>query len=125
MAGGRPTKYSLELLELAKSYIDNFEPTETELMPMICGLAMHMNISRDTIYDWASQEDKAEFSDIVDRVMEKQEAMLFAGGLSGNFNASITKLALTKHNYSDKQELSGNPDAPLVPILNVTTSDKS
>ena len=125
MRTGSPTKYTPELLELAAAYIDKFESTKEEMIPMVCWLAIAINVSRETIYAWVKDEDKKDFSDIVSRIMEKQELMLFNGGLSGEFNASITKLALTKHNYSDKQELSGNPDAPLVPILNVTTSNKS
>lgn len=121
---GRPTVYTDELLKEAHAYIDEFHPNETELIPMVAGLAVRLKISRKTIYEWAKDPKKKEFCDIVEEVMAKQEQMLFKGGLSGEFNASITKLALTKHDYSDKQELSGNPDAPLVPIINVTTSDK-
>lgn len=105
---GRPTKYTPELLELANDYIDNFEPSEDALIPMICGLAIHINIARSTVHQWVDDGDKPLFSDIVSRIMEKQEAMLFNGGLSGAFNASITKLALTKHGYTDKVESKGS-----------------
>jgi hypothetical protein len=124
MPAGRPTLYTPELLKEARAYIDNFEPSDTEIIPMVAGLAVRLRIARKTVYEWMKDEEKAEFCDIVEEIMAKQEQMLFKGGLSGEFNASITKLALTKHDYSDKQELSGNPDAPLVPILNVSTSSK-
>ncbi len=101
---GAPTKYSDEILVLARAYVDEFKPSDDELIPMVCGLALHLNLSRETIYAWSRDEDKQDFSDIVNVLMAKQEKMLFSGGLSGDFNASITKLALTKHNYSDKTD---------------------
>jgi len=125
MPAGRPTIYTPEFLELAHSYINDFKSTEDTPIPMIVGLAKHLGIARSTIYAWAEEEGKEEFSDILEEIMESQELILFAGGLTNKFNATMTKLGLTKHGYSDKQELSGNPDAPLVPILNVTTSNKS
>ncbi len=108
MPAGRPTKYTPELLELAHSYIDNFEPSETELIPMIAGLAYFLKISRDTVHTWVKEEGKEEFSDVVEQIMTKQEQMLFTGGLSSAMNASITKLALTKHGYTDKVESKGS-----------------
>ncbi len=101
---GAPTKYSDEILVLARAYVEEFQPSDDELIPMVCGLALHLNLSRETIYAWSRDEDKQDFSDIVNVLMAKQEKMLFSGGLSGDFNASITKLALTKHNYSDKTD---------------------
>ncbi len=104
MPAGRPTKYTPELLKLAHAYIDEFQPDETALIPMIAGLAYHLKISRDTVHTWAREKGKEEFSDLVEQIMTKQEQMLFTGGLSGAMNASITKLALTKHGYTDKTE---------------------
>ena len=37
--------------------------------------------------------------------MELQEDLLKEGGLIGDFNSTIAKLFLTKHGYSDKQEI--------------------
>ena len=48
--------------------------------------------------------------------------MLINGGLMGDFNASIAKVMMTKHGYSDKQEIdntssdgSMSPPQPLTP----------
>ena len=100
---GRPTKYNKDILVKALEYT-NTGYEEEEPFPTIAGLALALNIARDTVYDWAKQDDKGDFSDIVEDLMAKQEIKLLSGGIRGNFNASITKLALTKHNYSDKQE---------------------
>ncbi len=100
---GRPTIYTDELLIKAEEYLTDFQSQE-EVTPTVAGLSLYIGISRDTVYDWSSQPEKAEFSDIVSRLMAKQELLLVSNGLKGDFNASITKLALTKHNYSDKTE---------------------
>jgi len=100
---GRPTRYNKSILEKANSYISG-EYEKEEVIPTIAGLSLHLDISRDTVYDWSSQDDKREFSDIVSKLMAWQEVKLTNGGITGNFNASITKLMLTKHGYTDKQE---------------------
>lgn len=107
MPVGRPTKYNQELVDRAQAYVDDFTPDAKnplgEVVPTIAGLACVLKISRETIYDWSKCAEKRRFSDIVGEIMVKQEKMLFRGGLNGDYNASITKLALTKHGYSDKQ----------------------
>ena len=104
MAGGRPTKYSPKMLDKARLYIESFEADEKHPIPMIAGLAKHLKVAKSTIYLWAEDEDRHEFSDVLKQIMEEQEMMLIAGGLTNNFNAAITKLGLTKHGYSDKVE---------------------
>ena len=105
MAGGRPTKYTPELLIKAHEYVDGAWQDEGDAVPMIVGLALYCEISKDTVYEWMKHDDKAEFSDIAKRVEQMQEKNLARGGLSNEFNASITKLLLSKHGYSDKQEI--------------------
>lgn len=111
---GRPTKYNKEILEKAIAYLDGgYEALEP--VPTIAGLSLQLNIARETVYDWAKQDEKGDFSDIVSNLMAKQEMGLMAGGIRGEFNASITKLALTKHGYSDKQEMTGKGGKDLMP----------
>jgi hypothetical protein len=102
MAGGRPTKYTDELLAEARAYISDFQE-HGDLIPSLAGLACVVGLSRETINVWSNE--KPEFSDIVKDLLAKQERVLLNGGLSGAMNASITKLVLSKHNYSDKQEV--------------------
>lgn len=103
--GGRPTEYSEEKLDLARAYLDGGWELEGDVVPQIAGLALAMGVHRDTLYEWASHDDKPEFSDIFMRVKHMQERRLVSGGLSGDFNPAITKMLLTKHGYSDKQEI--------------------
>lgn len=98
---GRPTKYNNEILEKAKHYIANYKEFD-DVIPQIAGLALELGISRETVYDWAAQEEKKDFSDIVRDLLAGQERKLVNGGVSGDFNSPVTKMMLTKHGYSDK-----------------------
>ena len=100
---GRPTKYNAKIISKAKDYLENYEQYE-EVIPSIEGLACHLHIARDTIYDWSKQDDKREFSDIVGDILSKQAKVLMNKGLVGDFNSVIAKLIMHKHGYSDKQE---------------------
>lgn len=106
MPGGRPTKYTPELLVKAHAYVDNDEDGGWEffgdLIPSHAGLAVTIEISRDTLYDWGADPKKEEFSDILAKCNITQERKLLNGGLGGDFNPQITKLALGKQGYSDK-----------------------
>jgi hypothetical protein len=110
--GGRPTKLTPELIAKANDYIQGGYLID-ELVPTIAGLGVFLDIRRSTVYEWA--KESKEFSDILDRVMQKQEKGLLKGGIEGTYNSTITKLMLTKHNYSDKQEtaLTGADGGPV------------
>ena len=104
MAGGRPTTYDDEVLAKARLYLEKYEE-DGELVPTIAGLAGYIKRSRSVIYKWEQEKVHAEFIDILEEIKECQEKKLIKGGLSSNFNAVITKMMLTKHGYSDKQEI--------------------
>lgn len=103
MALGRPSKYSEEKLSTAMDYISNFADYG-DVIPSVVGLAVALETHRDTIYAWAKDEDKQDFSDIVKRLSTSQERKLLNSGLDNTFNPTIAKLLLGKHGYSDKQE---------------------
>jgi hypothetical protein len=102
MAGGRPTKYTPELLAKAHAYVDGGWVDEGDLIPSHAGLAVTIEVTRTTLYDWESDPDKVEFSNILAKCNITQERKLLNGGLGGEFNPAITKLALGKQGYSDK-----------------------
>lgn len=99
----RPSEYNEEVLAKAKTYLE-IGYDEEEAVRSIAGLALFLEVSRSTVYDWASHEDKKEFSYIVEDILAQQERTLVNNGLTNKFNPSITKLMLTKHGYSDKIE---------------------
>lgn len=110
----RPTKYSPEIVEQARAYINGGFKELDHTHPSIVGMAVHLNIRKSTLYEWEKHEDK-EFSDILSSCREAGEFELLNKGLTGDFNSNIVKLALGKHGYSDKQstELTGAEGGPV------------
>ena len=104
-APGRPTDYTDELLDAARAYILGGWEQSGDAVPTVAGMACEIGVSRETMYAWAKDENKPEFSDIFKELLEWQERKLVNGGLSGGFNPAVTKMMLTKHGYSDKQEI--------------------
>lgn len=96
---GRPTDYTEELLATAYEYVTDCP----DVVHTVVGLCLHIGIAKSTCYRWI-EEGKDEFKDIVDTVADLQERKLVSNGLTNEFNASITKLLLTKHGYTDKVE---------------------
>lgn len=111
MPAGRPSKYTPEMIERSLDYLSEWD-TEGDIIPSIEGLALYTGLHRSTIYDWYGEEDKKEFSDIVEKVLVKQSKILQQKGLQGEFNSTITKLLLTKHGFSDKADITSG-DKPL------------
>lgn len=107
MAGGRPTKYTEDLLEKAQAYVDMERPTDDEVIPTIEGMAIELGVRRETIHEWVKQEDKAELSNIVKAMDEKQGRILVNMGLSNKFNPKITTIMLNRHNYREGKEFMG------------------
>lgn len=101
----RPTDYTPAILEKAERYISGGWKECGDKVPTVVGLAAEIGIARSTCYAWVKDDDKIEFSDILMRVEEIQERTLINGGLGGDFNPAITKMMMTKHGYSDKQEI--------------------
>ena len=99
----RPTKYNQEIVTKAQHYLDNYEK-EGHKIPSQAGLALVLGLSRQTLKTWSQAEDKKEFLDILDRIHQKQECVLLDNGLTGKFNAAITKLVLGKHGYHDRPQ---------------------
>ena len=118
MPGGRPTKYTPELLKIAWDYVENYE-AYGDVMPSQIGLKLACGIDKSTLLDWSKQKAKKEFSTILDIIMDKQHQCLINKGLMGEFNSNICKLALGKHGYSDKVDnnVSGSKEAPVFKVV--------
>lgn len=119
MTAGRPTDYTPELVEKAKEYVaqavsEALTNDKEGGLPSIAELALHLDVNRDTLYAWSKEHE--EFSDILSKLMTAQEMRLTDNGLSGKWNPSITKLMLTKHGYTDKQDVTSG-DKPISPLL--------
>jgi hypothetical protein len=137
----RPTKLTEELVAKAGEYLDTCEDKFTVVgegkattviqevnLPTIEGLALHLGLHRDTIYEWEKVPEaealvpdeltetaigeaaeqyrlREEFSDIVTRVRQEQAKRLINKGLGGQYNPQIGKTLLSKHGYSEKTEI--------------------
>jgi len=102
MTTGRPSKLTDALIEQAARYATKDYKLQGEVIPTIEGLAVFLNVSRKTLYNWKAENE--EFLHILDDLMARQAKELFSNGLTGDFNPTITKLILTKHGYSDRVE---------------------
>ena len=97
---GRPTKYEKELIKKAKQYLLDYK--KDEAVPTIAGLALYLEIHRDSIYEY--EKKYKEFSDISEIVRALQEKRLLTGGLLNKYSSIITRLMLAKHGYKEQQE---------------------
>ncbi len=110
----RPTKYTPELIERAKTYLDVYADNN-QAFPSDIGLAAFLNIASSTLYDWATHANKPEFSEILDKINTEQQLVAWDKGLKGTYNASLVKLLLGKHGYHEKTDgtLSGPGGKPI------------
>lgn len=120
MTAGRPSKYSDELCRKARAYVNGGYEACGDAVPQIAGLALELGISRDTVYQWAADPEKQEFSDIVANCMSAQERKLVNGALLGIMNPTISKLLLVKHGHSERiqQEVTGADGQALALAVN-------
>lgn len=115
-AGGRPTKLTDSMIELGWSYLDESDISTATLLPTVEGLALKLNIHRDTLYDWA--KDNEEFSDILAKLKSKQADKLIQNSLAGRYNATIAKMILSgKHGYIEQSATDLTTNGKDLPVL--------
>tara|TARA_R110001599_G_scaffold225195_1_gene424345 strand:- start:972 stop:1346 length:375 start_codon:yes stop_codon:yes gene_type:complete len=113
MPAGRPTKYTPELIDKARNYVNVY----TRLIPSHQDLCLHLDISETTLYRWAEEDD--EFREILAKVKLTQFSVAMDGGLGGEMNANLVKLLMGKHGLSEKSTVDqtssdGSMSAPTV-----------
>ena len=101
--GGRPTKYTPELIRKTEEYLENWKDYGHKI-PTMSGLSQVIDVTRERIAIWRQDKNKQEFSRMISRLMSMQETQLLDNGLDGTFNPSITKLVLSKHGYHDNPQ---------------------
>ncbi len=105
--GGAPTLYNAVMLDKAKQYANTYSSEEIgHKVPSVAGLAVYLKVTRDTIYRW--MKEYSELSDTISMMMAQQEQTLLDNGLTGVFNAHITKLVLSKHGYTENANNNNN-----------------
>lgn len=131
MTLGRPSVYTGEYVKKVREYLDSCKDTYEQLvkstgaeggvqyenklvvnLPSIEGCALYIGVNRSTIYEW--RKTYQDFSDIIEELLHEQAKKLLNKGLSGEYNSTISKVILTKHDYIEKQslDLKTNDDEP-------------
>lgn len=98
--GGRPTDYNDKTISKVEDYLANCP----DAIPSLVGLAIHLGTTSKTIYNWSKVEGRDEFLHTLERIQDSQHNIALNKGLSGEFNATITKLVLANHGYHEKTE---------------------
>lgn len=114
---GRPSKITDELIAEAWEYIDSCNNIGTHvLLPTVERLAITINVSRDTLYEWAKTND--DFSDILGRLGELQADKLMQNSLLNRYNPTISKLLLSKHGYIEQSAKDITSNGETVTFIN-------
>lgn len=93
----RPRKYSKQLLKELQGKFEEYIATNT--VPIICEFAYQNDIPRQVLYD------NPEFSTLLKKCIDKKEANLEKGALSGNLNSSAAIFSLKQLGWSDKKQV--------------------
>lgn len=114
---GRPSQLTPELISKAAMYLTDYT-SNGDIVPTVAGLACYLDIPRSSIYNYKGQSN--ELLDTLEKLEQIQESKLVNGGLLGDFNATIAKLMLSNHGYSDKQEVDNkSSDGSMKPVFNI------
>jgi hypothetical protein len=109
---GRPSDFNVEKVEKALWYLDNFAQCD-DVIPSVEGLADYLQVCKKTVLNWCEPpantdelpEDRKLFLHTLNRIKARQAKITLSGGLNKVFDASISKLILHNHGYSDKQQI--------------------
>jgi hypothetical protein len=103
---GRPTKCTPEVVARAKAYAEDFKiDGNDDVIPSVEALALYLGVARQTVRKWADDPENEHFSTIVEDVLAKQSRMLINGALRGDLKEKTSSMLLSKHGYSEKQEV--------------------
>jgi hypothetical protein len=135
--GGAPSKLNGHTIELAEEYVDgipanalfetenyiiscedNFKRGKVDVnLPTDFGLALFLNVSRSTLYEWAKVNPK--FAALMERLSNKQAVQLINKSLSGHYKSQKTVGAmLSKHGIVEKTEVDNNNSNTDVEFVN-------
>lgn len=125
--GGRPTKYSKELISKVDEYLlqcrdeeyefhktrgeksDSYEEKIKVHLPTIEDYATFINVHVDSINIWEKKHKK--FSEALDKIRKEQKKRLLDKSLDGRYNPTIAKLILSaNHGMHEKSVLDSNVD---------------
>jgi hypothetical protein len=122
-AGGRPTKYSDEILRKTEEYFQkSYGKVDGKFrIPFIEELALELNVDEDTVVEWMNKKNDdsslvyPEFSATYRRIFLLQKLRLKQAGLRGKSQSFIIFLLNSNHGMvsAEKQILTGEKTEPL------------
>ena len=113
---GRPSKYSPEMLKETEKYLEEAVPENMDL-PMVEGLAIRLNVSKQALYRWAKKHK--DFRNALRRLKMLQKLRLAKIGIYGGkeINATIVALMLRVNHKmveTTKQDITSKGEKVLV-----------
>ena len=90
MKKGRPSKYSQEMLKETEKYLEEAVPENMDL-PMVEGLAIRLNVSKQALYRWAKKHK--DFRNALRRLKMLQKLHLAKIGIYGGKEINATIVA--------------------------------
>lgn len=115
-AGGRPTKYTPEMVQEVDKYLE-FATRDNMHLPKIESLAIRLDVDKTTLYEWGKLYP--EFSHALAKVMAYQAERLQDDGIYGGkeVNPTIVKLLLqNNHGMRERTDLTTNDKDLPTPI---------
>ncbi len=94
---GRPRTYTEEQIKNIKERLSNY--IDSSSVPIIAEFAYKNNIPRTVFYDYT------EFSTLIKKLIDKKEAQLERGALSGVLNSTMAIFSLKQLGWRDKQDI--------------------
>ena len=86
-----------------------------DVIPSLLGFACRIGVTKDTIHKWKARDPNQlddekwpqfrEFLYLLERLNDLQEVVVLDKGLSGQINASVARLILSKHGYNGKVDV--------------------
>jgi hypothetical protein len=126
-SGGRPTKYSEEMLSKAQGYfLKCYGKIDGNIrMPFIEELALELGVNDDTVVEWANKKNDdgsliyPEFSATYSRILLLQKFRLKQTGLKGKNQSFVQFLLNVNHGMvsAEKQILTGDKDNKLEIVI--------
>jgi hypothetical protein len=120
---GRPTRYTSKTIPEVEKYLIDAVP-ENMAIPTIEGIALRLNVNRDTLYEWASVHK--DFSDTLEKMRVLQKEALIRTGIFGGkeINSTIIMLLLkVNHDMVEKTAMDITSGGQPIPILGNSVTD--
>lgn len=121
---GRPTEYDPTFVEELEQYLAGTGREHT-ILPTIEGFALHLDVSKKSLYNWAEQHP--EFLHALDKLMGKQAEQLINDGIYGGkeVNSTIVKLLLqNNHGMRERTDVTSDEEKIVGPVVYIPKEDE-